>query len=366
MSETPGSPEYYTPSPDSAPPPVPQPQSISDAAAQWNAGDGNSPVPDYAQQYAPPVPPTPYGYAPPPPPAYMPGGPRPTAGLSIASLVVGLIAFITFWIPGAGGPPPVIIATIPHPLPRRRRSSAANAISGIVTGALGAILSAGIPPLIIYGTDTSSHDDFDEAFTAAPRDDVTTLGPTPVEGSSSVAEQAFGPTTYDDTVTWFVVILDNPGPGSYSNAEVTINALDASGAVIDTSWSYGTIAPGRSAVGSAFYDLGGAEVASLQVVAPSVDAMSSDSSNGALVVSGLTAVSDSSFTTVTGTATSNSTEPTYGAAITIVARDASGGIIASAFASVDAMEPGDAAPFEALFYEVMPAGTTYEGYAITY
>ena len=30
------------------------------------------------------------------------------------------------------------------------------------------------------------------------------------------------------------------------------------------------------------------------------------------------------------------------------------------------MEPGDAAPFEALFYEVMPAGTTYEGYAITY
>ena len=128
-----------------------------------------------------------------------------------------------------------IIAIILGSIALAKKQSKGMAISGIVTGALGAILSAVILALIIYGTNTSSHDDFDGAFTAAPRDDVTTLGPTPVEGSLSVAEQAFGPTTYDDTVTWFVVILDNPGPGSYSNAEVTINALDASGAVIDTS-----------------------------------------------------------------------------------------------------------------------------------
>ena len=273
MSETPGDPEYYTPSADAAPPPVPQPQSIVDAAAQWNAGDGNTPVPDYSQQYAPPLPPAPYGYAPPPP--YLPGGPRPTAGLSIASLVVGLIAFVTGLDPGWGillG----VIAVILGAIALAKKQSKGMAISGIVTGALGAIASAALLALFIVGVNSADDYAYDDPFTPAPGDGVTTLGPTSVEGSLSVTEQAFGPTTYDDTVTWFVVILNNPGPGSYPNAEVTVNALDASGAVIDTAWSYGTIVPGESAVGSAFYDLDGAEVASLQVVAPPVDAMSSD------------------------------------------------------------------------------------------
>ena len=55
-----------------------------------------------------------------------------------------------------------------------------------------------------------------------------------------------------------------------------------------------------------------------------------------------------------------------GGAITVVARDASGAIIASAFATVDQLDPGTTSQFEAMFYEVMPEGTTYEGYAISY
>ncbi len=364
MSETPGSPEYYTPSADSAPPPVPQPQSISDAAARWGAGEGNTEAPEYSQQYAPPVPPAPYGYAP-PPPAYAPGGPRSATGLAIASLVVGLVALITFWIP-LWGTLLGIVAVILGAIALAKKQSKGMAISGILTGIFGAIASAGIFALIIWGASNSADYSYDGDVTAASRDGVTTLGPAPVNGSLSVKEQAFGPATYDDTVTWFVVILNNPGPGAYPNADVTVNALDASGAVIDTAWSYGTFPAGDTAIGSAFYDLGGAEVASLQVVAPSVDAMSSDAASSALAFSDLSATSDTSFTTVTGTAESGSSEALYGAEITVVARDASGEIIGSAFSTVEAMDPGDSAQFEALFYEPLPVGTTYEAYAVTY
>src|SRR4051794_38901802 len=89
MSETPGNPEYYKP------PEVPEPPSIHDAAAQWDRAQavGSHPAayePHYApaQRYAPGADQT---YARPP----APGG----QGLAIASLVLGVVAFFTGWIP---------------------------------------------------------------------------------------------------------------------------------------------------------------------------------------------------------------------------------------------------------------------------
>ena len=167
----------------------------------------------------------------------------------------------------------------------------------------------------------------------------TTLGPTPVDGGLAITEQAFGAASYDDAVTWFVVILNNPSDKAYSYATVTVNALDASGKVIDSAINYPALPAGDSALTGNFYDLGGAQVASLEVVAPTVDGLS-NAAGVTPTVTDVTGSSDGSFTTVTGKVTSPDADLPYGAAVTVIARDPSGHIIESANGYVDKVTAG--------------------------
>jgi len=334
MSETPGEPEYYTPPVDSVPPAVQEPPSISDAAAQFESG----------QQVA-----------------YTSGTQGAKKGLAITALVLGIIAFVTGLIPVWGfvvGFTAIAFGVVAL----AKKQSKGMAITGIVTGALAALTSIAILAFVVLGGQNTA----DQGSSVAGSDaHQTTLGPSPADGGLAVTEQAFGPEAYDPAVTWFVVLLNNPNDKAYSFSTVTVNALDSSGAVVDTSLSYPALAPGATAVSGSFYELSGAKVASLEVVGPSVEALSDDSFV-VLTAGDLAAASTDSFTTVAGTVTSPDADLAFGGIVNVVARDAGGTIIGSAQGSIDAISQGHSATFDAMFYSVLPEGTTYEAYVSAY
>lgn len=347
MPETPDGPEYYTPSPDAAPPAVPEPPSISDAAAEWGATQGGLPQGSSPQGN---------------PPQWnaVPATPSSSGGGAITALVLGIVGVVTGWVPFWGvliGVAAIIFGSVAL----AKRQSKAMGISGIVLGAVSALMSVVVGLFIYLG---ATHESDDNWFSYGPAAQ-TTLGPESVDGGLAISEQAFGATTWDATVDWFVVVLHNPSDGSYVTPQVTVTALDASGAVLDSSVSFASLPPGDMAIAGNFFDLNGAEVASITVTAPGVELLSG-AEVPVLSVTGLTDTSDDYFTTVSGTVVSSSAPLTFGAAVTVVARDQSGAIIGSAPGYVDASDQGQGGPFQAIFYEVMPQGTTYEGYAAAY
>ena len=199
-----------------------------------------------AQHYAPGAG---QGYAPPP-------SPNSQQGLAIASLVLGIIAFFTGWLPVWGlviGGLAVVLGLVAV----SKKQSKAIAIPGILTGAIAAATSVVVLVFVIMNS-TVSPDSIDTSFDFSNGAAQTTLGPTPVDGGLAITEQAFAATSYDETVTWFAVILNNPSDKAYSYANVTVNALDASGKVIDSAISYPALPAGDSALTGNFYDLGGA------------------------------------------------------------------------------------------------------------
>jgi hypothetical protein len=357
MSETPGGPEYYTPPTEPAPTPPPPP-SITDAAREWTLEQGQDAAPEPfsapQQAYAPSSAQQPYPYQPP--------GPRPAQGLAITALVLGIVALVTGWIPGWGvlvGLAAIVFGIIAL----AKRQGKGMAIGGIVTGVLGLLSSVLIIVFIAIGWN-ATEDSYDDFGFGSPTG--TTLGPEPVDGGLAVSEQAFGTASWDATVVWYVVILDNPSDAPYMSSEITVNALDASGQIIDSSWNYVTLPSGQTALGGSFYDLGSAGVASLEVVGPSTDSLSGEPAAGSLTSSPLTVTSDDWSTTVSGTVTSSFEDEAYGPTAVVVARDAGGAIIGSAQAWVDSLPAGSTQPFEAIFYEAMPDGATYEVFWTTY
>jgi len=364
MPDTPGGPEYYTPS-NEQPPAPPPPPSISDAAQQWTlAQDGSAGDVQYqasgtpqAHTYA-----QPYSYA---PPAL---GQRTSQGLAIAALVLGLIAFLTGWIPAWGlliGGLAVVLGGIAV----AKRQSKGMAITGIVTGAIGAVSSLlWLLVLISGGTwEIGTDDGTSYSPDAYYNGDGTTLSPESVNGGLAVQEQAFGPASWDEEMSWFVVILDNPSERPYEGADITVNALDAGGAVVDSAWTYVTLPAGQTAITGTFFELESATVASLQVVGPDIDSLASEPASGVLTSSEISATSDEWLTTATGTVTSSFDSEVLGASGVIVARDASGQIIAGTDAWLNGtLGAGETADFEGMFYDVLPPDAVFEAYWTTY
>lgn len=365
MSETPGSPEYYTPPPQAAPTPPPPP-SISDAATSYGASGDIQ----YANPYtAAPGQRVQQPTQPMPQPGYYPAPPRPAQGLAITALVLGIIALVTAWVP-AWGTVVGIVAVIFGIIALAKRQSKGMAITGLVTGGVGAIVSAGILAVMVFSINWASNPDNWFSYTPGTDDyfetDGTTLGAVPVDGGVHVVEQGFGPTAWDDSIWWYVVVLENPGGTPFVATDLTIQALDASGAVIDDEWNYASLPTGQTAVTGLLYEVGDAEVASLAVVGPDAGGLTAAASGGTIEASNIETVTDEYTTVVTGSATSTYDIELYGAEIVIVARDGSGEIIAVTPAYVDGLQPGETTEFEAYFDAPLPDGTTYETYAVTY
>jgi hypothetical protein len=357
--QPPEGPEYYTPEPQATPSPPPPP-SIGEAAAQWDAAQAGEPG---ELQAAPPAwnaypagaaQPTPYAYAAPP------QAPTPSGGMAVTALVLGIIAVVSGWIPGWGifiG----LIAVIFGVIALAKKQSKGMAIAGIVTGALGALTSVIV--LIFTVVLVNTADDYYQDF--GDYGNETTLGAEPVDSTIAIGDQAFGRTTWDDTVWWFVVVLDNTGE-ALPATDITVKALDASGAVIDESWTYVGLPAGTTAISGTFYEVGSAEIAGLAVVGPDGASGAGQVPSGALEIGPLTATSDEYSTTVTGNVTSTFAEDLYAPSITVVATGPDGKILGAATAWLETVSSGGTEEFEAFFYEPLPEGTTYTAYWTTY
>ena len=96
-----------------------------------------------------------YGAPPPPPPGYQPVA-RPTNGLSIASLVLGICSIVLWWFFGLG----IVlgILAVVFGVKARRRTPNGMATAGLVTGIIGLSLSVLFVVLVVISaaSDVSS------------------------------------------------------------------------------------------------------------------------------------------------------------------------------------------------------------------
>jgi len=356
MSETPGSPEYYTPPAQSVPTPAPPP-SISDAAQQWSlAQDGKAHAAAYQ---AAPYQPAPASYPAAGPYAPPPSGPSTRQGIATTALVLGIIALLSGWIPTWGvviGVTTIILAVVAL----AKKQSKGMAISGLVMGVVGAIESIAVIVAILVAANNVIDDDFYHMTLPPDYDDSpVTLGTVPSDGLY-ITEQAFGEEPGDQNVWWYVVYLENPQDVTLAPTEITVDALAADGTVLESSWAYQTVAPGNSAIVGNFWDIGDATVDAITVTGPGPDGSLASPFDGALIFSDPSVETDAYSTTVTGTVTSEVSANVYGGNVAIVARDEAGTIIGGATAYLQAIEPGESVAVDARFYYPLPSGVTLE------
>ncbi|QIG39883.1 SirB2 family protein [Microbacterium sp. 4R-513] len=192
------------------------------------------------------------------------------------------------------------------------------------------------------------------------------------EGAAGDAEElvatetAFG----RDEVTgswWYVVILDNPNADYvYDFAAIDVEAVDASGTILDTSNNYVTLLSGQSAITGTFFDVGQGEVAKLDVRVPDAgDAVSSPADEtGTFAIEGVAATSDEYSTSVSGTIAGTFQDEQELVQVIVVARAADGSIIGGQQTYVERLPAdGTKVQFEATFFDPLPADATFEAYA---
>lgn len=345
----------------------------------------------------PPTPPTPATPPPPPPPAAAappapPASPAPPSltpaepsgppkGLAIAALAVGIFAFLSGWVPFWGlviGLAAVILGAIALV----KRQPKGLAATGLALGAVATIVSIITSSLFVMGlvkaNETGKKDPVVVNTTQAePSGDPTqTEEPEPTsdddEGPAQelvIVESAIGKVSYDDNSWWYVLIIENPNSDYiYEEVELDIEALDADGVILDSAWEYTTFLSGRTALTGYFYDLGAHEIAELTVshVPRSEATFSAAAETGSFYFESVTASTSGYSTAVEGLIGSDFEQDQEFVEVIVIARDGSGQIIDVGTEYVDRVPAGNKSRFEALFWDTLPEGTTYEVYATLY
>lgn len=241
-----------------------------------------------------------------------------------------------------------------------------------------AVRAVGLALIVSVGlVGCASTDDPADGGVPAGPDDVplgpdsdTTVDAPPAprpEGDSDgleVVETAFGQATYDDGLWWFVVVLDNPDPElGFAGATVTVDAVDADGAVLDTAWEDVTAGPGEVAMTGVFAEVGDGEIDHLEVRGPDADdAAVLPGGSGEFSVADLTADSTPQTTTVTGVLSGTFTEERTFIDVIVVARDAAGAIIGAETTYVPLLPAGGTAELKVVFWDPLPDSATYTAY----
>ena len=364
MSETPGSPEYYTPPAQAVPTPAPPP-SISEAAQQWTlAQDGRTAEVHYQATAASAAASATaqYAYAAPPP---RPSTPQ---GAAIAALVVGIIGVLTGWLP-AWGVAIGIAAIILGVIALAKKQSKGMAVSGLVMGVISIIESVIIIIVIVasansFNDDYYLDDDYHPSFDA-DSGEVVTFGTEPIDGIY-ISDQAFGLEPTGDNVWWYVVYLDNPSDVDYAPIDIEVDALAADGSIIESESNYLDLPSGKSALFGNFWNVGEQTIDSIRVTGPVPSDVIDYLPEGDLTFTDLKVLTDDYSTSVAGTITSHLSAKIYGGVITVVARDAEGTIIGGANLFFQEMEPGQAVSGEAHFFYPLPRDAKFEFVASVY
>jgi hypothetical protein len=160
--------------------------------------------------------------------------------------------------------------------------------------------------------------------------------------------------------------VDNPNEDYiFDFANVDVEALDASGTILDSSSNYRTILAGRTAISGTFLSVGDGEITELDVRGPDATAAtrSPAGETGSFSIDDLTPTTDAYSTTVRGTVSATFENEQELVEIVVIARDAAGAVIGAEWAYIDRLPVGGTVQFETRFLDPLPADTVYEAYA---
>lgn len=211
----------------------------------------------------------------------------------------------------------------------------------------------------------ASDDEADEAETEA--DAAPAAEPAAGVEELAVVETAFGKDIESDT-WWYVVVLENPNPDHvFPMAGITIEALDASGVILDSGSEYTTVLQGRTVVAGDFFSVGSGTIASLDVRGPTSAAATASpaSETGSFTITDIARADEYGYASITGKVTSSFGEDQELVKVTVVARDASGKIVGGDFTFIDRLPAGGTAQFDSSLWSVenLPADVTFEAFA---
>lgn len=315
------------------------------------------------------------GYLPPPVAgAAPPPGSRPKT-LAIIGLVLALIglvmAFVPFvtWFSGFVLLAGFVVALIA--LIKKTQGAKGLSIAALVISVVGWIVSVvmSIASFAILADATTETIDPGPGIgvTEPPGDDDPAGDPATAAEDLVFVESAFGRTSYDPTTWWYVVILENPNADYvFDFAGIDVEALGADGTILDTSSDYPTILGGSTAITGIFTAVGQAEITQLDVRGPvAAEAIASPfDETGSFIIEGVTPMSDDFSTTVTGTVSGTFETEQEFVSIVVVARAPDGRILGAEYGYVERLpSDGTKVQFEALFYDLLPADTTFEAFA---
>ncbi|MFB7892480.1 hypothetical protein ACFC1I_09805 [Microbacterium sp. NPDC056044] len=256
----------------------------------------------------------------------------------------------------------------------------------LILSLLGGLLSVVVAVAWIFGSwSGSSGDDADPGTRDGSYDDYTAPGITapgtdgqPDPGVEfappvqlTVAETAFGQ-DYGD-MWWYVVVVDNPNADYVFDAFLDAQAFADDGALLGSGTTYTTVLSGRTAIIGYVTVEGGRVIDRIDVRVPeaSTATLAPATETGSFTVEAVTGApdggagtsTDTSPGTVTGSVRGRFADDQRNVAVTVIARDAGGGIVAVSTAYLETV-PGDGTPvpFEAWFAE-LPADATFEAFA---
>lgn len=207
-----------------------------------------------------------------------------------------------------------------------------------------------------------------KASASAKPSKSATPSATPVERAQELAvvETGFGRQTYDTSTWWYTVVAKNPNTDwFFQSARITVEAVDASGTILDSANDYVNILPGDFAVTGVFLDVAAGEIDHLNVRGPvATEATKAPKDGiGSLSTSDVSASSDRFSTSVTGIVTGTFAKEQERVQVTVIAKDAAGKVIGGDRTYVERLPVDGRVQFSVEFLDPLPPDTTYAAYA---
>lgn len=328
----------------------------------------------------PPAAPAPQQLPPPQPPAdAAASAPKKKNVVALVAMIVAIVGFLFACIPGAAIvgwillPIAFVLSIVSLFLKGDRKWMG---VVGLIVSIVGTIVGFVVFFAVVANAASEAFSDSDTAIAQPADEDAAPAAEDEPSDATEVSdarqdlvlvETAFGRSGFDESTWWYVAVFDNPNEDYvFSFAGIDVEALDASGTILDSSSDYRTILSGRTAVVGTFFSVGQGEIASLDVRGPEAAAATRapNGTTGAFEITEVTPISDEWSTDVNGKVTSTFSEDQELVSVVVVARDASGAIIGAESGYIDRLPTGGTTQFEVTFFDPLPGDTTYEAYAV--
>ncbi|MDY0912869.1 FxLYD domain-containing protein [Rathayibacter festucae] len=180
-----------------------------------------------------------------------------------------------------------------------------------------------------------------------------------------LGETAFG-VDPDSGFGWYVVALENPNADYiFTRGQLTVEAFDAAGVLLDSSNEYTTVLSGKTLFVGDFFDIGAAQIDHIELRGPTVASATyaAAAETGAMTTSITGSEMEYGYTEVTGTVTSTFSEDQEFVKVYVVSRDSAGAIVGGDYAYIDRLPAGGTAQFSTSVGKGME-GNSFEAYAV--